>query len=89
VHSITTFVAVPEAARFIEFLEHGFGATQVMRVDGEGGKVRHSVIRVGDSVLCVSDAREEVYPPGLYLYVPDVDAWYALQTRITGIAARA
>jgi PhnB protein len=80
-HSITTFVAVPEAARFIEFLERGLGATQLMRVDGEGGTVRHSVIRVGDSVLCVSNAREEAYPPGLYLHVPDVDAWYARAIR--------
>ena len=80
-HSITTFVTVPEAARFIDFLERGFGAAQLLRVDGEEGKIKHSVIRVGDSVVCVSDTRDEAYPPGLFLYVSDVDAWYARAVR--------
>ena len=47
-----------------------------MRVDGPEGRVRHAIVRLGDSVIGVSDAEDEPYPPQLYLYVPDVDALY-------------
>src|SRR6185503_16564584 len=77
-HSITTFTKVREAAKLIDFMKRAFGATEVMRADGPNARVMHAVIRIGDSVLGTSDARDEepLYPPQLYLYVPDVDAWY-------------
>ena len=76
-HNITTFVKVRDAAKLIDFMKRAFGAAELMRADGPEGLVRHAVIRIGDSVVAISDAREEaLYPPGLYLYVPDVDAWY-------------
>jgi PhnB protein len=76
-HTITTFTKVREAAKLIDFMTRAFGASEVMRADGPDGLVRHAVIRIGDSVIATSDAREEtLFPPQLYLYVPDVDAWY-------------
>jgi len=77
-HTITTFTKVHEAAKLIDFMTRAFGASEVMRADGPDGLVRHAVIRIGDSVIATSDARgeEPLYPPQLYLYVPDVDAWY-------------
>ena len=60
---------------YSEGLDHSI--TELMRADGPEGLVRHSIIRLGDSVVAVSDAGEEtLYPPQLYLYVPDVDALY-------------
>ena len=76
-HNITTFIKVREAAKLIDFVNRAFGAAELMRADGPEGQVRHAVIRIGDSVIGVGDAGEEaLYAPGLYLYVPDVDAWY-------------
>ena len=76
-HNITTFVRVRSAARLIDFMKQAFGAEELMRADAPEGQVRHAVIRIGDSAVAISDAREEaLYPPQLYLYVPDVDAWY-------------
>lgn len=76
-HSITTFVEVRGAARFIDFLKLGFGAEELLRADGTEGRIRHAVVRIGDSIVATSDARaEDPSPVSLYLYVPDVDAWY-------------
>lgn len=76
-HNITTFVTVRDAAKLIDFMKRAFGAAELMRADGPQGQVRHAVIRISDSVVAISDAREEaLYPPQLFLYMPDVDAWY-------------
>jgi PhnB protein len=76
-HNITTFITVQGARNLIDFMKRAFGAAELMRADGPDGQVRHAVIRIGDSVVAISDAREEtLYPPQVYLYVPDVDAWY-------------
>ena len=45
---------------------------------GPDGLVMHASLRIGDSMVMLTDAREQ-WPAqltGLYLYVPDVDAWY-------------
>jgi PhnB protein len=76
-HSITTFLKVRNAAKLIDFMKRAFGAEEVMRAEGPGGQVRHAIVRIGDSVIAPSDAGEEMlFPPQLYLYVPDVDALY-------------
>src|SRR5262249_19078326 len=75
-HSVTTFIKVKEAARMIAFMQRALGASELMRAGGAHEKVRHVVIKIGDSVLGISDARDESFPPQLHLYVPDVDGWY-------------
>lgn len=76
-HNITTFVKVRAAAKLIDFMTRALGAKELMRADGPQGQVRHSVIRIGDSVVAISDAQEgTLYPPQLYLYVQDVDELY-------------
>jgi PhnB protein len=58
-------------------MTRALGAKELMRADGPEGQVRHSVIRIGDSVVAISDAQEgTLYPPQLYLYVQDVDDLY-------------
>ncbi|HET9129340.1 MAG TPA: VOC family protein, partial [Terriglobia bacterium] len=81
-HSLTLFIKVRGAARYIDFVKQAFGAEVVLRADGPEGQVRHSIIRMGDSIVAISDAQEDA--PSLlqgYLYVPDVDAWYARAVR--------
>lgn len=77
-HTLTTFIRVRGAAKFIDFVRQAFGAEVVMRADGPEGQVRHSIIRMVDTVVAASDspAEEMPSPLQLYLYVPDVDASY-------------
>ena len=77
--SVTPFIYTQDAARFIDFLKQAFGGEELLRVDLPESKVKHAVIRLGDSVVATGDLREESVPSlptMLYLYVPDVDAVY-------------
>ena len=47
-HSVTPYLAVDDGARAIAFYKAAFGATEVMRMPGPGGKVGHAEIRIGD-----------------------------------------
>jgi PhnB protein len=78
-HTITPIVA-PDAKQLVEFLKHVFGGT---------GEYRQTVpceIRIGDSVLMISDAGiRSPQTAFLYVYVNDTDATYH---RALGAGAR-
>ena len=83
-HNLTTFIKARGAARMIDFMKQAFGAEVLMRADGPDERVRHSIVRMVDSVVAVSDVApgdEKPSPLQLYLYVPDVDAWYSRAVR--------
>ena len=83
-HSVTPYLAVDGAAAAIEFYKKAFGATEVMRMPGPGGKVGHAEIEIGGSRIMLADEHPEMgfrspralggSPVGLHLYVADVDA---------------
>jgi uncharacterized glyoxalase superfamily protein PhnB len=80
-HTITAQLSLDGASSAIEFYEKAFGATVVDRApDPSGTKVMHASLRIGDSMLFVNDVFPEMggehSRTGLWLYVPDVDAWY-------------
>lgn len=81
------------AARFIDFLTAAFGAETIFQHDKPEGIVSHARIRIGDSVVMVSEGREEYppMPPGVYLYVDDADGVYeqALRAGATSLYAPA
>lgn len=82
-HSLTPYLIVNDAARAIEFYKEVFGAAEIMRLDAPGGKVGHAELKIGDSIMMLSDECEETgqrnpqtlggTPVGLMLYVEDVD----------------
>jgi PhnB protein len=85
-HSVTPYLAVREAKRAIDFYQRAFGAKEVMRMDGPPGKIAHAELRIGDSMIMLSD---EVPGSGcqspqslggstvnVFLYVEDVDALF-------------
>lgn len=86
-HSITPFVVVTDGAKAIEFYERVFDAEVESRNDMPDGTVAHAEIRIGDSILQLSDPNPEfgLISPGtddavsasLALYVEDVDATFA------------
>src|SRR5262249_18462362 len=78
----------------IDFLKQAFGAKEVdvHRADA-GGPVIYAKVRIGDTILEMSEAhgRYGPMPTALHFYVADVDATYhrALQAGATSISAPA
>jgi PhnB protein len=82
-HTVTPYLIVKGAAQALEFYKKAFGATELMRFPGPGGKVMHAEIKVGNSVLMLADEFPERNavgpqslggtPVGIMLYVQDVD----------------
>jgi PhnB protein len=85
-HSVTPCLAVDGGLEALSFYERAFGA-EVLRKLVLGGKLMHSELRVGDSIVCVSDSFPEYgsvapksdapVPVALMIYTEDVDALFA------------
>jgi PhnB protein len=84
-HSISPAITCKNAAAAIDFYKQAFGATEMNRMEGPGGRVMHAELRIGDSVIFVSDEFPgmSVAPiPGavpssyLFLYTEDVDTTF-------------
>lgn len=77
-HAVTPYLVVHGAKRLIEFLQAAFGGRVIHRMEAPDGRVGHTEIRIGDSVVMLADAPGAQAPMNamLYLYVDDVDAVY-------------
>jgi len=83
-HTATPYLIVKGAARAIDFYKKVFGATELLRFPGPGGKLGHAEIRIGDSVIMLADEHPEMgfrspkayhgTPVSLVLHVDNVDA---------------
>ena len=83
-HAVTPYLIVSDAAKAIEFYKQAFGATQLARMDGPGGRVVHAEIQIGDSRIMLADECPQMgarspqslggSPVTLALYVEDSDA---------------
>jgi PhnB protein len=79
-HSIlSAYVMADGAAELIAFMERIFDAEVLMKLPRDDGSVMHASVKIGDSVVMLSDATPEFpgFPAWLHVYVPDVDATYA------------
>ncbi len=86
-HSLTVHLNVNGAASYIDFLKRAFGAEEMHRSPGPGGKLMHATMRIGDSMIMFADdfSKEFNMPPFvtgnlpfvINLYVPDADAAWA------------
>jgi PhnB protein len=77
-HAVTPYMIIEGAAKCIDFVKETFDAREIMRMPGPNGTIGHAEVRIGDSVLMMSDGNE-MFPPmpcSLYVYVNDVDATY-------------
>jgi uncharacterized glyoxalase superfamily protein PhnB len=80
-HTVTPYLIAEGAEKVIKFMQQALGAKHdhepTLRPDG---KVMHATLRIGDSMVMISDASEhaKAMPAMLYLYVPNVDAAYQL-----------
>jgi PhnB protein len=85
-HTVTPYLIMKDAAAAIEFYKKALGATEVMRLADESGKVMHAEIKVGDSVIMLADEFPDMgvvgpqtlggTPVTLHLYVEDVDSFF-------------
>jgi PhnB protein len=75
--TLTPFLNVDGAAQAIEFYKKAFGAEERVRMPTPEGKIMHAELKVGDSMLMVSDAmRNPATASSLHIYVTDADAWW-------------
>jgi len=74
--TITPYFFVSEAENFIEFLKDALGGEEVGRDMRPDGKVGHAQVRIGKSILMVSEAPEQYKSMhgAYYLYVEDAHA---------------
>jgi PhnB protein len=77
-HSITPYLIVEGADRFLEFLKQAFGAEQKLRVPKPDGTIMHAEVRIGDSAVELADANAQypARPTAIHMYVSDADAVY-------------
>ena len=77
-HSVTPYFIVSGADRLIDFMVNCFDARIIDIARKDDGKVRHAEIRIGDSIIEVSEANSK-YPPAqltIHLYLNHVDEVY-------------
>jgi len=82
-HTATPSVVVRDAGKAIDFYKKVFGAEERMRMPGPDGRIMHAEIKIGDSIIFLSDEMPNMggkspqsvgaYTGGIYLYVPNVD----------------
>src|SRR3982751_3773517 len=81
-YSITPYLVVSDAARAIDFYKQAFGAHELSRMGGPGGKIGHAELKIGDSILMLSDERMGKRcphslggsPVSIFVYVENVDS---------------
>lgn len=75
---VIPYLIVKGAAGLMDFLKNVFNAEEIERMEMPDGTIAHGEVRIGDSVIMVSEASEmyAANPTMLYVYVEDVDAVY-------------
>jgi uncharacterized glyoxalase superfamily protein PhnB len=79
------------AAALIDFLKAGLGGEEVERAQSPDGVVVHAKVRIGDSVIELSEAHGpyQTMPTAIFLYVENVDALYERALRAGAVSSQA
>jgi PhnB protein len=81
-HTVTPYLVLSDAGRAIDFYKQAFGAKEMSRMAAPGGKVGHAELKIGDSLIMLSDEMMGNRSPqslggsavSIFLYVDDVDS---------------
>jgi uncharacterized glyoxalase superfamily protein PhnB len=77
-HTVTPFLNLNGAREAIAFYKKAFGAEERAIMPTPDGKIMHSEIKIGDSIVMISDVMMNAPTTStLHLYVQDVDAVWA------------
>lgn len=78
--SVTPWIISPSSVNLIAFLKETFDAEEIQnsRITDENGKIIHVVVKIGDALVMLFDAREDWAPTPAFLnlYVKDVEKTY-------------
>lgn len=77
-HNVTPYFIVESADPWIDFVVQCFDARINDMLRNDEGRIRHAELRIGDSIIEVSEANEKYSPVQLaiHLYVRNVDETY-------------
>jgi PhnB protein len=89
-HTVTPYLVVENASALIEFMIKVFGAQEVLRMPQEDGRIIHAEVRIGDSVVMMSDAlnNNPPMPTVLHIYLEDTDSAFQRALDAGAIALR-
>jgi PhnB protein len=82
-HTATPYLTLNDCASALEFYKKAFGAQVIVKMDGPPGKIGHAEMKIGDSIIMLSDemGQGNKGPKSLggttasvFLYVNDVDS---------------
>ncbi len=83
-HTVTAYLIVHDGQKALEFYQKAFNAKEEVRMPAPDGKITHSEIRIGNSVVMLADEYPERNirsaksfggsPVSLMIYVEDCDA---------------
>ena len=54
-HTVTPYLAMKNAVEALAFYQQAFGATEIFKLIMPDGRLGHAEIRLGDSVIMLSD----------------------------------
>jgi len=89
-HSVTPCLTVKDAAKLLDFLKQAFDAEELHRHLEPSGRIAYACVRIGDSMVELSDGNEKwpAMPSGLHVYVPDVDATHKRAVQAGGTSVQ-
>lgn len=82
-HSVSPSLTCRDAAAAIDFYKKVFGASEVMRMSGPGGKIMHAEMKIGDSHVFLNDevpgmatapSPSAPIAVSIFVYTEDVDS---------------
>ena len=87
---VSIYMMASDAAAVIDFARAVFSAEELMRLTYDDGSIRHAEIRIGDSVVMISQGTQaySAFPVWLHVYVPDVDKTYETALRYGAISVQ-
>src|SRR5262249_46062469 len=59
-HTVTPSLIVNGGAKALDFYKTAFGAEEIMRMPGPGGKIMHAEFKIGDSIIMLGDEFPEM-----------------------------
>ncbi len=78
VHTVTPYLLAESVPQLIDFVKKAFGAQELMRLPRADGSIMHAQVKIGDSLLMLTEPGGifTLMPTMMYLYVPDADTTY-------------
>jgi PhnB protein len=72
-NTVHPYLIVSDASELVDFLKKVFNAEEKYRMPKPNGRIMHAEVRIGDSIIMLSehDSGEQPFPAMLHLYIKD------------------